>query len=220
LVLELFGREHVLAGKAQTYHGGGLYPASLWAPDRLVQDREGIRIAENLEAPVALQLQVGLAGEARRLTVATIKATPSTWPTLPETTLARLEPGIELVKATVTPQTAHPGETLAVHLDWRVTVAPGRNLTTLIHLGQPGAPPLATGDGPPLRGDYPTRFWEASEVIADDLYALHLPIDLPAGRYPVLVGLYDPVSLQRVPLDVDGERQVNDVYVVGWVTVE
>jgi hypothetical protein len=220
LVLELLGRENALVGKAQTYHGGGLFPANLWPRDRLVQDREGIRLAADVEAPVALRLQLGLVGEAQRLTVATVKVTPSTWPTLPEDTLARLEPGIDLVQATVAPQTVHPGETVTVHLGWRVAAAPGRDLTTLIHLGQPGIPPLAVGDAPPLHGAYPTGFWQPGEVIAGDSYTLQVPADLLPGGYPVLVGLYDPDTLQRTPLHIDGERQEYDVYVAGWITVE
>jgi hypothetical protein len=220
LVLELLGRENALVGKAQTYHGGGLFPANLWPRDRLVQDREGIRLVDDVDAPVALQLQVGLVGEAQRLTVATVKVTPSAWPSLPGTTLARLDPGIELVQAELSPPTVHPGEPVTVRLDWRVAVAPGRDLTTLIHLGRPGEPPLAVGDAPPLGGEYPTGLWQPGEVIAADVYTLQVPADLSPGRYPILVGFYDPATLQRLALDVEGERQEYDVYVAGWITVE
>jgi hypothetical protein len=89
----------------------------------------------------------------------------------------------------------------------------------LVHIGQPDRSPLATGDRPPLNGDYPTRVWEAGEVI-DDFYTLTLPADLEAGRYPLWIGMYDSETIARWPLAVDGETEARSVYLAGWVEVE
>ena len=43
----------------------------------------------------------------------------------------------------------------------------------------------------------PTSTWQAGEEIVDH-YGLLLPATLPAGRYTLAVGLYDPVSGQRL----------------------
>lgn len=96
-------------------------------------------------------------------------------------------------------------------------VGPGRgDYTTFVHLGDPTQPPLATGDAPPLQGHYPTRYWAAGEVI-EDSYEIVLPADLAPGRYPVWLGLYNESG--RLPLTVDGQRQGNDAYLVGWLVV-
>jgi hypothetical protein len=115
-------------------------------------------------------------------------------------------------------QVVQPGEVLPLQLRWEVDEAPSRDLTTFVHLGDPSQKPLAQGDSPPLGGDYPTGLWSEGEVI-DDEYSLAIPADLPAGRYPVHIGLYDPVSGARWPLTVDDERQPNDAYLVGWLKV-
>ena len=73
-------------------------------------------------------------------------------------------------------------------------------------------------DGLPLNGDYPTRYWDAGERFTDT-YTLVLPADLAPGEYPVQFGLYDSQTGVRLPLSVDGARQLNDVYGVGSITV-
>ncbi len=113
-----------------------------------------------------------------------------------------------------------PGRRVQVLVRWYVPVgAPPQDYTTLIHLGQPDAPPLSTGDSPPLGGAYPTSVWRNGETI-DDLYFLPIPAGLPGGRYPVWIGLYDPATGERLPVMVEGELQPNGVYLAGWVEVE
>lgn len=51
----------------------------------------------------------------------------------------------------------------------------------------------------------------------EDSYEIVLPADLAPGRYPVWLGLYNESG--RLPLTVDGQRQGNDAYLVGWLVV-
>jgi hypothetical protein len=216
-VLELFGREDALAGKLQSYHGGGLLPASLWQAGEVIADRLAVQLEPETELPAMLRPNVKLVGEEASVDVGFVKAAPDTWPEMSDVILARLG-DIELVSAALATSVAHPGEEVALELRWQVIKAPGRDLTTFIHLGDPAEPPLAQGDSPPLGGDYPTRLWAAGEVI-DDSYVLSIPSDLPAGRYPIHVGLYDPDTGARLPLIVENERQPNDALFLGWLTV-
>lgn len=217
LVLELLGRDHALVGKLQTYHGGGLYPANLWPPGEIVTDRLVVRLEEEAVVPAEVRLNLKLAGGDLSLDVAALKVTPPQWPPAP-VAAAHFGEGIELVGANLFVATARAGDAVPVAVDWRVTVAPGHDFTTFVHLGEAGQVPLAQGDSPPLSGFYPTRYWAAGEVIADS-YTLLLPADLPAGRYPVWIGLYDPQSFIRMPLTVGGVRQPHDAYPAGWLTV-
>jgi hypothetical protein len=216
-VLELYGHEDALVGKLQSYHGGGLFPASLWKTGELVADRLAVRLDKRIETPTQVRLNVKIVGESTSIDVGTVKVIPEQWRTASESNLALLD-GIRLTSVEWDSQVVQPGEVLPLQLRWEVDEAPSRDLTTFVHLGDPSQKPLAQGDSPPLGGDYPTGLWSEGEVI-DDEYSLAIPADLPAGRYPVHIGLYDPVSGARWPLTVDDERQPNDAYLVGWLKV-
>lgn len=221
VVLELFGREGEddPVGRLHSYHAGGRYPATLWPPGRIIVARTGVRLEKSVLTPAEVSVQVGLAGETERVTAGALKVVPETWPSGSDAVLARLGEGIVLAEASVNGETVRPGEHLIVTVEWQVTAAPGRRLTTFVHLANPGEPPLAQGDGPPLGGGYPTIWWEAGEVIRDS-YVVDVPPELAAGRYPLLIGMYEPDTERRVPLTVGDERQPNDAYVVSWITVE
>jgi hypothetical protein len=68
---------------------------------------------------------------------------------------------------------------------------------------------LATGDGPPMNGAFPTRLWRPGDVVADvhvipwsDLDTWDLGAE---GSYRVGVGLYDPHSGERLQAMQDGQ---------------
>jgi hypothetical protein len=219
-VLELFGRDVARVANLHSYHGRGLYPANLWPPGVIVADRFAVRLDEETAAPVLGRIFARLAEGAPGIEVATVKIAPTSWPEAPAETLARLGESIELAEVLVRPAFAATGDTVVVSARWYVSgPAPGKEYTTLIHLGQPDAQPLATGDRPPVNGDYPTRIWEQGEVIADS-YTLTVPGGLASGRYPVWIGMYDPETGQRLPLTVDGQPQPNNVYLAGWIEIE
>jgi hypothetical protein len=218
-VVELLGREAlpVTAGKLQSYHGAGLYPAPLWPEGQLLADRVGVRLEESMLVPAAVRIFVGVAGEPERALVGRVKVVPDSWPEAGPP-VAELEPGVAIADLEITPEPALPGATVQLSLTWIVTAPPERALTAFVHLGEPGEPPLASGDSPPLNGHYPTDVWAAGEVIPDQ-YSLAVPADLAPGMYPLLVGLYDPVGGSRLPLTIAGERQPHDSLIAGYVRV-
>ena len=216
-VLELFGRDDELVGKVQGYHGGGLYPAALWSSAEIVPDRVGVRLITALTAPTRVRINLKLAGEDTAIEVGAVKVAPLTWPELSEDTLANLN-GIQLVEVALESRSFQAGEVVPVNVQWQVINPPGMDLTTFIHLGNPQELPLSQGDSPPLGGDYPVSFWAAGEFI-NDSYILPIPADLSPGRYPLYIGMYDPVTGLRQPLSIDGKRQLNDAYLAGWITI-
>ncbi|NKQ36783.1 MAG: hypothetical protein HF973_14365, partial [Chloroflexi bacterium] len=219
LMLELFGRDLALLGQYHAYHGRGNYPANLWPPGQIVADRVTIRVADTAVTPVLARLFARLNNSgAAAQEIATIKIIPQKWPETGDETLAMLGDGIELTAVSLDKTTAQPGETITIKATWRVTAPPGQSLTTLIHLAEAEQPPLATGDSPPLNGDYPTTVWAAGEIIKDN-YMLTIPADLADGRYPIWIGMYNPDTLTRLPLTSSGQRQPNDVYLAGWITL-
>ncbi len=218
-VLELFGRDVARVGNLHSYHGRGLYPANLWPPGVIVADQFAVRVDEQAAVPALGRVFARLAGENPGIEVATVKLVPQQWPEPPSESVARLGESIELVSVSVRPELAQTGDVVTASVRWYVSgPAPSADFTTLLHFGEPDRSPLATGDRPPLNGDYPTRVWETGEVI-DDSYTLTIPEGLESGRYPVWIGMYDPNTGQRLPLTIDDEPQPNNVYLAGWVEI-
>lgn len=218
LKVSLLGRGLTEVAQLHSYHGRGLYPANLWPPGAIIADRFAMRLDAAATAPVLARLFVGLVESGTMVNVGAVKVMPPAWPTAPDTALAQIGEGIVLAAVALHPSTVSPGETVTVDVTWRVTADITTDYTTLIHLAELGQPPLATGDRPPLNGEYPSHVWTAGEVIVDQ-YRLVVPPTLPAGRYPVWLGLYDSATITRLPLLVDGRRQPGDVYEVGWLLV-
>jgi hypothetical protein len=218
-VLELFGRDTRRIANLHSYHGRGLYPATLWPEGAVIADRFAVRLDPQAEAPVLGRVFARVSGGAPGIEVATVKIAPAEPLPAPDGWQAELGDNIALVEATINPPQVIPGQIIGVAVRWYVPVgAPSRDYTTLIHLGQPDAPPLSTGDSPPLSGAFPTSAWSNGESI-DDAYSLLIPAGLAPGRYPIWIGLYDPTTGVRLPVVVEGEEQPNGVYLAGWVEV-
>lgn len=220
LVVELFGRDLALVAKSHTYHGRGLYPAPLWPSQTLIADRVGVRLEATAVAPVLASVFVRLADQPTGVPVSQIKVMPSQWPTHQPPALARLGDVAEITAVAAPSTHVQPGDTVQVRIDWRVLNPTAVPLTTLLHLGEAGQPPLATGDAQPIAGHYPTHVWGSGEQFSDH-YSLAIPADLPHGRYPLWVGLYDAhaPTFPRQPIWVNGQAQPHDVWQIGTVMV-
>ena len=218
-VLELFGRELTRVANLHSYHGRGLFPATLWPQEAIIADRFPVRIDPAAEAPVLGRIFARINDGAPGIEVATVRIQPREPLPAPDDWQAEFGANIALVDARIEPSTVLPGQTVQVLVRWYVPRGvPTQDFTTLIHLGQPDAPPLSTGDSPPLDGDYPTAAWGNGEAV-DDRYELLIPAGLQPGRYPIWIGLYDPATGERLPVTVEGEVQANGVYLAGWVEV-
>ena len=219
LVLEVFGRQVDRIANLHSYHGRGLFPATLWPVGGIVADRFAVRVDADAAAPVLARVFARVDGGQPGIEVATVTIVPHQSLPVPDTVQAMLGDHIALAAAEVVPSQATPGQTVRLNVLWYVPRGrPQQDYTTLIHLGQPDRPPLSTGDSPPLGGDYPTRAWRNGEAIEDD-YRLIVPAGLAPGRYPVWIGMYDPASGTRLPVTVEGELQPNGVYLAGWLEV-
>lgn len=220
-VAELLGQENESVSKQQGYHGRGNWPAVFWSPNEIVADRFAMRINEGVDTPTLAQLYVSLVNEPALANVGTIKISPDAWPEASDHVLAQLGNGIQLTAVSATPSIVQPGDTIQVNLTWQTTQPQTTNWTTLLHLGDPAQPPVTTGDDQPRNGRYPTSIWGANEVITDS-YTLTIPADLPNGRYPLWLGMYnaaDP-AFTRLPLTIDGTRQPNDTYLITTIEVQ
>jgi hypothetical protein len=90
------------------------------------------------------------------------------------------------------------GELITVTLYWRALEPVAADHTVFLHVTADGAAPIATGDGPPRGGRYPTGLWEPGELVADP-HAIRLPDPLPEGALQLRVGWYGTADGQRLP---------------------
>ncbi len=107
---------------------------------------------------------------------------------------AEFEGGIALLGADLSAEVVRPGDTVSLTLYWRADgIVPERDLTVYTHLMGSAGQPVAQHDGVPAAGNRPVRSWRTGEIIVD-VHPWKVPVDLPAGTYPIRVGLYAPVE--------------------------
>lgn len=223
VVVTIFGRENALIGKLQSYHGGGLFPANLWKSAEVIHSPVGIRLDDDIVTPTQARVNVALVDGADT-DVGLLTIRPNMWTDV-DNPIAYLGDGlgdgevkIGLVSAEITPDVVQSGANVAVSVIWKVVEPPGRDLTTLLHVGPSDAPPLAQGDAVPISGDYPTHLWQAGEAFVDN-YVVHIPEELSTGFYPLWIGLYD-ADFNRLPVFVDGKSTDMNVFQIGTLSVE
>jgi mannosyltransferase len=138
-----------------------------------------------------------------RVRLATYGAAPL--PDEPTVTLdARFGESIRLRGHTVAGGPFAPGDVLPVTLFWEATASiPDRYKVTVQLLD--GAGQLAAQhDTEPGDGLLPTTTWKPGQV-SRDRYGLPFPVDLPPGRYTLVVGLYHIAANERLPVTLNGE---------------
>ncbi|HQY91119.1 MAG TPA: hypothetical protein PLS79_05935, partial [Caldilinea sp.] len=105
---------------------------------------------------------------------------------------ATLGSAIRLVGADI----ARAGDELKVRLIWQALAPLAAGQKVFVHLLGPDGALLAQSDALPA-GDYGTEQWIEGEVVIDE-HRLALPATLPAGKYRLRVGMYDPASGARL----------------------
>ena len=113
-----------------------------------------------------------------------------------------------------------PGDTLHLTLYWQAIGEPDTPYTVFTHLVGPDGKIWGQKDNPPVRGSRPTTTWVEGEYIADE-YLIPVSPDAPAGEYTLYVGMYEPVSGQRLPaFDSQGNRYPSDAISVASIRID
>jgi hypothetical protein len=110
------------------------------------------------------------------------------------------------LSAALDPNEGKANAKLSVKLRWRSAAEMQQAYKVFVHVLDPaGEHVVAQRDAEPQDGRSPTTGWVVGEVIDDD-YTITLPVTLPAGDYPVEVGVYDARSGDRLRL-ADGDNR-------------
>ena len=122
--------------------------------------------------------------------------------------------GYELSSAT-----ADKGSPIVVLLYWRDIRELELNYNVFVHLICNGEV-VAGVDGPPGHGRAPTSTWRPGDSLVDAM-VLDVPADAPAADdYAIEVGLYNPSTMERLPLVEDGVAVSGNRVVIGPVEIQ
>jgi hypothetical protein len=109
---------------------------------------------------------------------------------------------VNLVGYDVVPQQVSESATpapLEMIFYWQTLSTMNDDYTVFVHIRNETGVVVAQKDGPPAGGIYPTSLWAVGEIIEDETV---VPLDrLEPGRYELIVGLYDPVTGERLTVE-------------------
>jgi hypothetical protein len=144
---------------------------------------------------------------------------PDADPVIPHQVEAQLGEAIRMVGYRLPDREVAPGEILVLTLYWRAEVPVGGSYTVFTHLQGTNGELIAQQDNPPVRGTHPTDGWRLG-VLVEDPYEIEVPPDAAPGEYTLSTGMYDPATLERLPIiGADREPYSSDRLVLTTVTV-
>ncbi len=217
------------------------YRTLYWAPDEIITDPFGVPVSPNApdgiyqlyvglyrqvgQNPVALPLvSNGHALESNSVTIGPLKVghTP------PGLTIDHANPEYPLQQPfgdapnlTLLGYDLNNGQgtndncPLTITLYWRAESILPVDYTTFVHLRNAAGEVVAQKDGQPLNGAYPTSLWEMGEIIADKI-TIPMPTHLSAGKYSVVIGMYNLATGARlvVPDSADNSVVLREIVLV------
>ena len=119
--------------------------------------------------------------------------------------------GVRLLGYDLEAEGLQPGGTVYLTLYWQAQQPVEHRYKVFTHLlgevfnARSGNFLWGQQDNEPVNGTRPTSTWRTGEVIVDS-YAISLEMQSPTGRYTIEIGLYDPVTGERLPV-LDDQRQ-------------
>ena len=112
---------------------------------------------------------------------------------------------VELLGYDLQASTVRPGGVVSCTLYWRALQDINLNYTVFNHLVAPDGRTWGQWDNQPQRGSAPTTRWRPGQVIADP-YQIPVSADAPPGPLELQVGMYDRLTMGRLPVrDQEGE---------------
>ena len=197
------------------------YPTSEWEPGEVVRASYLLLLRSLPPGPYRIRLKViGLPGELTlgHLQVKRVERLFAV-PTIEHPLVAHLGEAIELLGYDLEVREYKAGETIPLRLYWRARAPVEGDYKVFVHLVGEGERIWGQQDSVPAGWRRPTTGWEVGEVIVDE-YNLPIRPEAPAGRYTIFIGMYDPATMQRLPLrDEAGRRMPDDRLPLTMVTI-
>ena len=129
---------------------------------------------------------------------------------------AQFGPAIEFTGFDLPSVTVAPGETLNLNLYWRALQPPDDTYRAFVHLTDGSTLWSQQDDDPACR--LPTRIWRTGQRGIGQ-FRLSIPPDMPPGRYPLIIGLYQVETLERLRITAGAGTIGDDFLWLGDVEV-
>ncbi len=206
LFVKLFDRDNTQVAALDATPGGGVYQTSRWQPGEVIADPYTLVIDQARSLPTALKMDVGFYTFATRQTLPTlplnrplfdVAAIHTTQPVPAATANLLFWDGTPAARVAIASgPTRNPDGSVTIALQWTaVRSFDDVALTVFAQLLDANGNIVRQADGPPLQGGFDTRWWQPGDAFLETRNFA----TLPAGDYALALGLYDPVSGQRLP---------------------
>ena len=201
------------------------YPASAWQAGEIVRAQYDLPVPAEApagESPLRIALAASSGAPGPAVTIGAVDVLPVEHrmdvPPLQNPVGARLGEDITLLGYELDSRSVAPGQMLHLRLYWQAQHSMGRDLTVFTHLLDASNHISAQQDAEPVQGARPTTSWVQGEVIVDD-YQLTVHNDAPAGEHRIEVGMYDPMTGERLAAYNRRGEPVGDSLILGTVQV-
>ncbi len=153
------------------------------------------------------------------LVLTSIPILPDDSPPVPQTSAEyRFSEGFSLSGYNLPTDTVARGD-LSLDFLWETNNAVDSQLVQFVHLLQVDGDEFAVFDQELFGGRFPTQDWPSGMAVMDE-WTITLPDDLPPGEYNVYMGMYDPVTVERMPVTAaDGQAVQDSSIYLGTVIV-
>jgi hypothetical protein len=134
-----------------------------------------------------------------------------------QTQLTQFGPAIEFQGYDLPVTTVAPGEILYLNLYWRALQPPGDTYRAFVHLTDGANLWGQQDDDPACR--LPTSIWRAGQRGLGQ-FRLTIKSDTPPGRYPLIIGLYQAETLERLKISAGAGKVDDDFLWLGDIEVK
>ncbi len=117
------------------------------------------------------------------------------------------------------PPTARPGQVVTVTLALQNELLFARQHKVFLHLRNGAGEIVAQDDRVPCSNSLNEADWRPGDVVLET-YQLALPVNLAAGRYSIVMGMYEPESGARLPVRVAAQPHDGDSVQLGVLQVQ
>ncbi len=109
------------------------------------------------------------------------------------------------------------GDGLRVTLYWQALRRMDTSYKFFVHLYDESGGVMAQADVVPRGWTYPTSWWEAEEIVSDEV---HLPLsEVATGTYRLAVGVYHPETGERLPVSAGELAVLSDALILQEVAI-
>ena len=201
----------IIQAQRDSYPADGLLATGDWPTGAIIPDRHLVSVPDTAAAPARLRLDVGLYEyeSATRLptadgdcaTVGYVSLSPTSGGSdLSNSVFVNFDDQIALTGFSLSRRTMQAGEAVEVIFQWEALMIPKGDYVVFSHLVYPPDVVWAQMDAVPADGMAPTSQWVAGQQI-EDHHVLELPAEAPAGDYFIEIGIYDPQTMDRLPVE-------------------